>query len=126
MVRVYPTYLAVQPQAPYYSGISFELHGSASCCKTVAATSSVGSCNAGPTLNPNGVPKMEPCPFSSYTVTFRIYFVDREVSFYPSHDYSRKRSQTQMNEAWMIFQRVKRRWKPLVTSACRMLTWVAG
>jgi len=63
-------------------------------------------------------------------VTFRIYFVDREVSIYPLHDYTRKRSQTQMNEAWMIFQRVRRRRRrrrmPLVTSACRMLTWVAG
>jgi len=71
---------------------------------------------------------MEPWPFSPYAVTFRIYFVDREVSVYPPHDYSRKRSQTQMNEAWMIFQRVRRRRRrmPLVTSACRMLTWVAG
>jgi hypothetical protein len=126
MIRVYPTYRAVQPQAPYYSGISLQLHGSASCCKTVARTCwEGGSCYAGPTLSLNGVPKREPWPFSPYSVTFRIYFVDKEVSVYPPHDYSRKRSQTQMNEAWMILQRVRRR-MPLVTSACRMLTWLVG
>jgi len=97
-----------------------------SCCKTVAGSSWEGSCYAGPTLSPNGLPKREPWPFSPYAVTCRIHFVDREVSVYPPHDYSRKRSQTQMNEAWMIFQRRRRRRMPLVTSACRMLTWVAG
>jgi hypothetical protein len=126
MIRVYLTYLAVQLQAPYYLGITLQLHGSVSCCKTMAGTCWEGSCYAGPTLSPNGLPKREPWPFSPYAVTFRIYFVDREVSVYPPHDYSRKRSQTQMNEAWMIFQRVRRRRMPLVTSACKMLTWVAG
>lgn len=126
MIRVYPIYRAVEPQAPYYSGISLQLHGSASCCKTVAGSSWVGSCYAGPNFSPNGVPKMQPRPLSPYAVTFRIYFVDREVSVYPAHDYSQKRSQTQMNEAWMIFQSGSRRRMPLVTSACRMLTWVAG
>jgi hypothetical protein len=122
MNRVYSLYRAVQPQAPYYSGISLQHHCSASCCTKVAGTSWVVSCYAGPTFSP----KMQPQPLSPYAVTFRIYFVDREVSVYPPHDYSRKRSQTQMNEAWMIFQSGRRRRMPLVTSTCRMLTWVAG
>ena len=70
MIRVYLTYLAVQLQAPYYWGISLELHGSASCCKTVASNSWVDSCCAGPTLSPNGLPRREPWPFSGFPRIF--------------------------------------------------------